>query len=129
MVHSARTGVFAQDQARPVERAGEHPARLQTRAFTGLNFDRAPLAPQGGAGEGCDQGHREHGQQQGRAALAFHGDPAATPGLTQSSVSLPLTGCPSATVSNSRTPSGNAFCAGLVPPALDSGLLQLVLRK
>ena len=37
--------VFAQDQARPVERAGEDPGRLRARALGGLDLDRAPLLP------------------------------------------------------------------------------------
>ena len=62
-------GIFAQDEARPVECAGQYPARLQAVTFGLLHFHMPPLLPQGGTGQGGHQCHGEHGQQQGRATL------------------------------------------------------------
>ena len=61
--------VLAQDQARPVQRAGQDPARLHPLAFGRFHLDGAPLLPQRGRGECRNQGHCEHGQEQGSAFL------------------------------------------------------------
>jgi hypothetical protein len=73
MIGSARSRVFPQQQARPVERAGQHPRRLHARAFGAFDLDAAPLLPERGSREGRDQSDREHRREQGGAAACTSG--------------------------------------------------------
>ena len=73
VIGAAGARVLAQDQARPVERAGEDPGRLRARALGRLDLHRAPLLPDHRAGERGDQRDDDHRRQQRRAALCVRG--------------------------------------------------------
>jgi hypothetical protein len=116
VVGAAGAAVLAQDQARPVERADQHPGGLHARALGGLDLGGAPLLPERGGGEGGHQHHRQHGGEQGGAGLARLRSwdfvmtvlGAPTVGRTQSRVSVPESPSPGGRVMTRRTPSGMA---------------------
>lgn len=140
MVGAAFATVFTQDQPGPVERAREHPGRLQPRTLGRLDLHAAPLLPQGGGGERSHKNHGQHGGQNSRALLALaqpssaasHGRPPSV-GCTQSRMSVPLMARPLGNSNTKRTPSGSAGTAGALAlaagpgaaaPSLESGLVQ-----
>ena len=66
-------GVFAQDQAGPVERALQYERSLCALALGLFNGHRLPLLPQAGRSQRRHQRDGEHGQQQGAALLCVEG--------------------------------------------------------
>ena len=69
VVGAAVARVLAQDQAGPVERAGQDPRRLRARALGRLDLHGAPLLPDHRRGERGDQGDDDHRREQGRTGL------------------------------------------------------------
>ena len=72
----ARAGVFAQDDACPIQGAEQQPLRLCVLTLGTFDLNRPPLLPSRTRSQHGDQADGEHGRQQSSAArgvaLALH---------------------------------------------------------
>jgi hypothetical protein len=134
VVGAAAAGVLAQDQARPVLRAGEHPGGLHAAALGRLHLHAAPLLPQRPAASVATSVTVSMAASSAAPAWrARHDDlPPPTVGRTQSRVSSPVIAWPGGSVRTMRTPSGTVTVRApvTVPVATgEAGLAAACVRR